>query len=135
MMARARFATLALSLATACGFSFELEGRCFDGDPCSKPDSGPPPPDTKEQPEADTNPTGDDDDDGAPNATDTCREVWDPSQLDYDDDGQGDECDPCPFVAGGAAPCYTEWEGTQLEGEWSGYASLSPAPANLLDTK
>lgn len=38
----------------------------------------------------------DDDDDGAPNWTDNCRDEGNPDQADADGDGRGDVCDPFP---------------------------------------
>ncbi len=99
-------------LVSACGFTFDLEGRCFQGEPCA---------DAGTVADVDTNPTGDDDKDGAKNSGDICREVWNPTQLDYDEDGAGDECDACPFVASREPPCYESWELAQLDGEWEGF--------------
>ena len=41
---------------------------------------------------------GDIDGDGAPDATDTCPDSYNPLQKDYDMDGLGDSCDTCPLV-------------------------------------
>lgn len=41
------------------------------------------------------------DDDGVPNADDSCPTVANPDQFDEDGDTRGDECDPCPQLAGG----------------------------------
>ena len=41
---------------------------------------------------------GDSDGDGAPDATDTCPDSYNPLQKDYDMDGLGDSCDTCPLV-------------------------------------
>ena len=44
--------------------------------------------------------TGDDaDDDGVPDAVDTCPTVPDPEQRDGDGDGRGDLCDSCPDIS------------------------------------
>jgi cysteine-rich repeat protein len=47
---------------------------------------------------ADTGITGDLDADGLCDALDTCPDMPDPDQIDRDDDGLGDPCDPCTNV-------------------------------------
>lgn len=41
------------------------------------------------------------DDDGVPNADDSCPTVANPGQFDEDGDARGDECDACPQLVGG----------------------------------
>jgi hypothetical protein len=41
----------------------------------------------------------DSDDDGASDAEDNCRNVFNPNQADLDADGRGDACDNCPLLA------------------------------------
>ncbi len=112
-------------LACGCSLSFTLDDKCFAGQPCAAPDVAPDAEAVDTEPREDTNPNGDDDDDGALNASDKCPTVWNPSQLNYDGDEFGDECDPCPFVADQAAPCYSEWDDAQTAGDWVGYVSFS----------
>ena len=74
-------------LSSGCGFSFKADERCFKDDPCARPDTAAPLDSvTDTGPEEDTNEGGDDDQDGDENGDDNCRTVWNPNQLDYDDD-------------------------------------------------
>ncbi len=59
------------------------------------PDAALPDPDAA-QPDA--APPSDRDNDGIPDALDRCPDLADPEQLDTDDDGAGDLCDPAPQV-------------------------------------
>jgi hypothetical protein len=49
-------------------------------------------------PDPDAAPPSDRDNDGIPDALDRCPDLADPDQLDTDDDGAGDLCDPAPQV-------------------------------------
>ena len=58
--------------------------------------------DTDDRPSCDYGePAADDadaDGDGVADVDDLCLDTWDPKQLDWDDDGVGDACDPCPLA-------------------------------------
>jgi thrombospondin type 3 repeat protein len=45
------------------------------------------------------------DGDGVPDVLDVCPRVADRGQLDVDEDGRGDACDPCPLDNPGLSPC------------------------------
>jgi len=55
------------------------------------------------------------DGDGVTDGEDLCPDAWDPAQLDWDADGEGDACDPCAIIPGAtAADCSTsatDWDG------------------------
>lgn len=141
--------SIALLTLGGCAFDFSLDDRCFAGEDCgassdteppddggpdgteaSNPGDAPNPTDVTDTPET-TEPTdapdGDtvepDDGDGVGEG-DNCPTVFNPSQLDQDLDGTGDECDPCPFSAT-EPPCYGQagFHATDIVGVWSGYVA------------
>jgi len=127
-----------LAVSPGCRLGFEPAAYCFDDQDCdttdaTTTDSADGTQDGTDDTVADAQPpdaatqctsSEDCDLDGVIEENDNCPGVWNPSQLNWDSDVWGDECDPCPFVdqglTGGICPGPVLGAACDRSGHWRG---------------